>query len=102
MTRFSDLLGRDDASADEESAPRRTGELAKESQLAPEADPGRTPETFVPEHRAPARGIGRDVFSELADEQAAVAEQETEADQRVRELGLEALPAVEDDFLPGH
>lgn len=44
----------------------------------------------------------RATFSELAREQAVRAAEEDADDDRVRALGLERLPKIDDDLLPGH
>lgn len=101
MKRFSDLLGRDDAAASDDSSRPATGDVVAAPQLPPDDGPETMPVAPAPEHTLPQGGMGRDVFSELADEQAAYEDHETEAETRVRELGLAGLPAVQDDFLPG-
>jgi hypothetical protein len=50
----------------------------------------------------PAPASPRATFSELAREQAARAEEEDADTDRVRELGLDSLPRIDDDLLPGH
>jgi hypothetical protein len=51
---------------------------------------------------AAAPASPRATFSELAREQAVRAEEEDADTDRVRALGLESLPKIDDDLLPGH
>jgi hypothetical protein len=59
-------------------------------------------DTAAAEESSPAAEPARATFSDLAREQAVRAEEEDADTDRVRELGLDSLPKIDDDLLPGH